>query len=53
METLYYLIWNGEIIEENLTKDEATYLLKEYNIAYHGDVSKKIQRKKNDKRRRT
>ena len=44
--TTYILLWNGEIIEEDLSKEEAIYLLKEYNLAYGGGVTKKIQRKK-------
>ena len=46
IETKYYLIWNGEIIESDLDKKEALYLLKEYNLAYGGGVTKKIQRKR-------
>ena len=45
METKYYLIWHGEIIESNLSKDESDYLQKEYNLAYKGGVTKKIQMK--------
>ena len=45
METLYYLIWNGEIIEEGLTLEEAKYLTKEYTMAYGGTVTRKIQRR--------
>ena len=41
----YILIWNSEIIESNLTKEAAIYLLKRYNRAYGGGVTKKIQRK--------
>jgi len=46
METTYYLIWNGEIIESDLSKKEAVYLQKEYNLAYKGGVTRKIERKK-------
>ena len=45
METKYYLIWNGEVIEGDLSKTEADYLQKEYNLAFKGGVTKKIQTK--------
>ena len=43
--TTYKLIWKREIIEEDLSKEAAIYLLKEYNLAYGGGVTKKIQKK--------
>ena len=47
MKTTYYLIWNGEVIEEDIEgRKEALYLKNEYNMAYKGGVSMKIQRKK-------
>jgi hypothetical protein len=37
---MYYLVWNKEVIEENIeTKEEALYLKKEYSIAYGGIVT--------------
>ena len=39
MEQLYILKWNSEVIEEGLTKKEAEYLQKEYNMAYRGGVT--------------
>ena len=47
METTYILIWNDEIIEEDIKgRKVALYLKNEYNIAYGGGVTMKIQRKK-------
>lgn len=37
---MYYLVWKGEIIEDDIeTKEEAEYLQDEYQIAYGGHVS--------------
>jgi len=36
---MYYLVWNGEIIESEIeTINEAEYLKREYTIAYGGVV---------------
>ncbi len=46
-KTTYILIWDGEIIEEDIIgRKEALYLKKEYQMAYGGIVSMKIQRKR-------
>lgn len=35
----YYLVWNGEVIEEEIeTREEAEYLQREYQLAYRGQV---------------
>ncbi len=39
MEKTYKLVWNGEIIEHDLTKEDADYLQGEYNIAFKGGVT--------------
>ena len=39
MGALYKLVWNGEVIEVNLSVDEARYLKAEYNMAYKGGVT--------------
>ncbi len=48
METLYKLVWKSEygteVIETDLTRDEARYLRREYGIAYGGIVTIKKQR---------
>ena len=42
---MYKLIWNGEVIEENIsTREEAEYLQVEYTMAYKGTVVIKKQR---------
>ena len=36
---MYYLVWKGEIIEDNIeTKEEAIYLKNEYSLAFGGVV---------------
>ena len=33
---MYKLIWNGEVIEEDIeTREDAEYLRGEYNMAFH------------------
>ena len=44
MEQLYILKWNGEVIEEDLTKETAEYLRTEYNMAYSGGVTMRKQK---------
>ena len=37
---MFYLMWKGEIIEDDIdTIEEAEYLLGEYNLAYKGGVT--------------
>ena len=43
MGALYKLVWNGEVIEGNLSIDEAKYLKGEYNLKYKGGVTIKMQ----------
>ena len=36
---MYYLVWNREVIEDDIaTKEEAIYLQQEYTLAYGGVV---------------
>lgn len=40
----YKLVWKGEVIEEELTREEAEYLQGEYTLAYGSPVSIKKER---------
>ena len=41
---IYILLWNGEEIDETEKREEAIFLRKEYNIAFHGGVTIKKRR---------
>ena len=50
-ETIYYLIWDRDIIESDIIgRKEALYLKNEYNLAYKGGVTMKIQKKRGTKK---
>jgi hypothetical protein len=38
-ESVIYLVWQGEIIDETEDRQNAVYLVGEYNMAYGGGVS--------------
>jgi hypothetical protein len=35
----YYLVWNGEVIEDNLSREDAYYLADEYSLAFGSSVN--------------
>ena len=49
---IYILMWHGEEIDETEDKKNTLYLRAEYNIAFHGGVTIKKRRIKNEKNTR-
>ena len=43
---VYFIIWNGEEIDQAETRQDARYLVKEYNLAFGGGCSIKCKREK-------
>ena len=43
---VYYIIWQGEEIDQAETRQDARYLVKEYNTAFKGGCSIKTERVK-------
>jgi hypothetical protein len=43
---VYYIVWNGEEIDQAETRQEARYLVKEYNTAFKSGCSIKTKRLK-------
>jgi len=43
---VYFIMWNGEEIDQAETRQESRYLVKEYNISFKGGCSIKTKRVK-------
>jgi len=44
MSKVYVIMWKGEEVDETGNREDANYLLNEYNLAFNGGCSLKTRR---------